>query len=108
MGMITYRNFVPAKIPYWISQFAEKKDLEKFKEKEYLREFQTNQLSYLLPFKALDIMTPNPIVIESNEDVSKVVLLMIRHEISGIPVVKKSKLVGIVTKSDIVNAIAEK
>jgi len=35
------------------------------------------------------------------------VLLMIRNNISGLPVVKKSKLVGIITKTDIVNAIAE-
>jgi CBS domain-containing protein len=31
---------------------------------------------------------------------------MIKHNISGLPVVKKSKLVGILTKSDIVNALA--
>jgi CBS domain-containing protein len=32
---------------------------------------------------------------------------MIRHNISGVPVVKKSKLVGIITKSDVVRVIAE-
>jgi len=34
-------------------------------------------------------------------------LLMIRNRISGLPVVKNSKLVGIITKADIVKAIAE-
>jgi len=31
---------------------------------------------------------------------------MINNNISGLPVVKKSKLVGIITKSDIVNVLA--
>src|SRR3990172_7637697 len=38
----------------------------------------------------------------------KVSDIMIRHDISGLPVVRKSSLVGIITKSDIVNAIAKR
>jgi CBS domain-containing protein len=30
---------------------------------------------------------------------------MIKHDISGLPVVKNSKLVGIITKADIVNTL---
>ncbi len=52
-------------------------------------------------------MSSNPITIEAGEDVGVAVLLMIRNGISGLPVVKKSKLVGIITKADIVNAIAQ-
>ena len=107
IGIITHRNFVPAKIPYWIAESADPKEVEDFRLKSQLTEFRTNQLSYLLPFKAVDIMTPNPVTVESNEDVAVAALLMIRHNISGIPVVKKSILVGIITKSNIVNAIAE-
>jgi len=65
-------------------------------------------MSHLLLFKAVDIMSPNPITVDADEDVGMAVLLMIRNGISGLPVVKNSKLVGIITKADIVKAIAEK
>lgn len=106
VGIITHRNFLPAKIPHWIAESADPKELEKYQSNQ-LRELQSNQLSYLLPFKAVDIMTPNPITVDANDDVSVAALLMIRHDISGLPVVRKSSLVGIITKSDIVNAIAK-
>jgi CBS domain-containing protein len=51
-------------------------------------------------------MTANPVTIDAKEDVSIAALLMIRHNISGLPVIRKLNLVGIITKSDIVNAIA--
>ncbi|MGQ0771338.1 MAG: CBS domain-containing protein [Nitrososphaerota archaeon] len=52
-------------------------------------------------------MTSNPITVGADEDVSTAVLIMIRNGISGLPVIKKSLLCGILTKSDIVKAIAE-
>jgi len=107
VGIITYRDFVPAKLPYWIAQSADPKEVESYKMKNNLDEFQVNQMNHLLHFKAVDIMSSNPITIESDEDVGVAVLLMIRNGISGLPVVKKSKLVGIITKTDIVNSIAE-
>ena len=64
-------------------------------------------MSHLLHFKAVDIMASNPINVKVDEDVGVAVLLMIRNGISGLPVVKNSKLVGIITKADIVKAIAE-
>jgi CBS domain-containing protein len=106
VGIITHRNFLPAKIPHWIAETADPNELERYQRANQLMELQTNQLSYLLPFKAVDIMTPNPITVDANDDVSVAALLMIRHDISGLPVVRKSFLVGIITKSDIVNAIA--
>ncbi len=108
VGIITHRNFVPAKIPHWIAESADPVELRKYKKDQQLKELQSNQLSYLLPFKAVDIMTPNPITVNANDDVSVAALLMIRHNISGLPVVRKSKLAGIITKSDIVKAIASK
>jgi len=107
VGIITHRNFVPAKIPYWIAETADPKELERYQKVHQIMELQSNQLSYLLPFKAVDIMTPNPITVDANDDVSVAALLMIRHDISGLPVVRKSSLVGIITKSDIVKAIAK-
>ena len=108
VGIITHRNFVPAKIPHWIAETADPKELEGYQKAHQIMEFQSNQLSYLLPFKAVDIMTPNPITVDANDDVSVAALLMIRHDISGLPVVRKSMLVGIITKTDIVNAIAKR
>jgi len=106
VGIITHRDFIPAKMPLWIKQYADPKEVEDFTSSLSPYEYKANQLSYLLNFIAADIMTPNPVVIEATDDVSAVALLMIRHGISGLPVVKNSLLVGIITKTDIVKAIA--
>ncbi len=106
VGIITYRDFVPAKLPHWISQYADPKEVQNYKMQGFV-ESRVNQMSHLLHFKAVDIMSTNPITIDADEDVGVAALLMVRNRISGIPVVKNSKLVGIVTKADIVKAIAE-
>lgn len=107
VGIITNRDFIPAKMPRWIRQFADPKEVEDFRLNPRPDEFRMNQLSYILSFRAEDIMTPDPVTVDVNEDVSTAVLLMIRNGISGLPVVRKSLLAGIITKSDIVKAIAE-
>ena len=107
VGVITYRDFIPAKIPHWIAEFADPKELEEYRRRS-VPEFSANQLNYLLPFKAVDIMAPNPITVDANDDVGLAAMLMIRNNISGLPVARKGLLVGIITKSDIVKAIAEK
>jgi len=106
IGIITHRDFIPAKMPLWIKQYADPREVEEFTLGAHPHEYKSNQLSYLLTFIAADIMTPNPVVIDVKEDVSTVALLMIRHGISGLPVVRNSLLVGIITKTDIVKAIA--
>ncbi|MEK6944246.1 MAG: CBS domain-containing protein, partial [Thermoproteota archaeon] len=107
VGIITYRDFMPAKIPHWIAEFADPKELEEHRRRS-VPEISANQLNYLLPFKAVDIMAPNPITVDANDDVGLAAMLMIRNNISGLPVARKGLLVGIITKSDIVKAIAEK
>jgi len=107
VGIITYRDFVPAKLPHWIVLSADPKEVETYRTKKDLSDFQVNQMSHLLHFKAVDIMASNPITVKADEDVGIAVLLMIRHSISGLPVIKNSKLVGIITKADIVKSIAE-
>ncbi|HSD04802.1 MAG TPA: CBS domain-containing protein, partial [Nitrosopumilaceae archaeon] len=87
-------------------QYADPKEVEEFTLGINPHEYKSNQLSYLLTFIATDIMTPNPVVIDAKEDVSTAALLMIRHGISGLPVVRNSLLVGILTKTDIAKAIA--
>ena len=106
VGIITHRDFIPAKMPLWIKQYADPKEVENFTLSPSPYEYKANQLSYLLNFIAADIMTLNPVVIEATDDVSTAAFLMIRHGISGTPVVKNSILVGIITKTDIVKAIA--
>ena len=106
VGIITYRDFVPAKLPHWIAESADPSEVANYKFGPHLTEFRVNQMSHLLHFKAVDIMSPSPITVDANEDVGVAVLLMIRNRISGLPVVKKSKLVGIITKADVVKAIA--
>ncbi len=106
VGIITHRDFIPAKIPLWLKQFGDPQEVEEYRMRPLPTEFDHNQLSYLLTFIAADIMTPNPITVGANEDVSTASLLMIRHSISGLPVVRNSFLVGIITKTDIVKTIA--
>ena len=106
VGIITFRDFVPAKIPQWIAESADPKEVQEYKYKKGLEEMHSNQMSYLFPFHATDIMTTKPITVERDEDVKNAIALMIKYNISGLPVVKNSKLVGIITKSDIVNTLA--
>ncbi len=106
VGIITNRDFIPAKMPKWIREFADPKEVEKYRLDPRPDEFRMNQLSYTLSFRAEDIMTPNPVTVNADEQVSAAVLIMIRNGISGLPVIKKSLLCGIITKSDIVRAIA--
>ena len=106
VGIITFRDFVPAKIPQWIAESADPKEVQEYKFKKGLEEKHSNQMSYLFPFHATDIMATGPITIDADKDVKFAITKMIKHNISGLPVVKKGRLVGIITKSDIVNALA--
>ena len=108
IGMITFRDFVPAKIPQWIAESADPKEVQEYKfGKGLSEETYSNPMSYLFPFNATDIMTPNPVTIDKDKDVKSAILLMIKYNIGGLPVVRNSKLVGIITKSDIVRILAK-
>lgn len=107
VGIITHRDFIPAKMPLWLKQFGDPSEVENYRMAANPKEYRSNQLSYLLTFIAADIMTANPITVDVTDDVSNVSLLMIRHGISGVPVVRGKLLVGIVTKTDIVRAIVK-
>lgn len=107
VGIITYRDFVPAKLPHWIAESADPEEVRRFRMNPQLTESRVHQMSHLLQFRALDIMTSRPITVDANEDVGVAVLLMIRNGISGLPVVRNSNLVGIITKANVVKAIAE-
>lgn len=59
--------------------------------------------------KAEEVMTRNLIVIEENKSIKNAAKLMIRHDISGLPVVTRDgELVGIITLTDLTRAYAER
>lgn len=107
VGIITYKDFIPAKIPNRLGSFTDPDELKDIWYSPHPSQFNINQLSYVLTFRAEDIMTKNPVTIEGSDDVSMAALIMYRYNISGIPVIKQSKLAGIITKSDIVFALAK-
>ena len=72
--------------------------------KEY-KDRETTIRVYMVP-TAEDIMTPDPYVIEASEDAAKAAELMIEHGFSGLPVIEGDRLVGIITKTDLVKGIA--
>jgi len=106
VGIITYRDFIPAKTFDLYKEFTDPEERTEISWSPKLNEFNVNNLSYLLTFLAKDIMTKEPHFVSPNDVVYMAAILMIRHGISGLPVVQGKKLVGIVTKSDIVNVIA--
>lgn len=55
--------------------------------------------------KASEIMTPNVITVAKEDEVSKVAKLMIDKEIKRVPVVENGKVVGIISRSDIVKTL---
>jgi CBS domain-containing protein len=107
VGIITYRDFIPARIPNRLGAFTDTSELRDVWYSNIPSQFNVNQLNYTLTFRAEDIMSKNPVTIEPTDDVSLAALIMYRYGISGIPVLKSGKLVGLVTKSDIVSALAK-
>jgi acetoin utilization protein AcuB len=54
-----------------------------------------------------DLMIKNPIVVDPDSDIEIAAQLIYKHKISGIPVVKKGRLVGIITESDMLRAFID-
>lgn len=55
-----------------------------------------------------DIMTPKPITVRPEDSLGRVLYLLSRHKLSRLPVVEHRKLVGIITRSDILQVESEK
>lgn len=108
IGIITYRDFIPAKTFDLQKEFTDPVERDEISSNQQLNEFNVNKMSYLLTFSAKDIMTKELVITHPDNDVYTAAILMIRHGISGIPVIRNQKLVGIITKSDIVNVLASK
>ena len=54
-----------------------------------------------------DLMIKNPIIVDPDSEIEIAAQLIYKHKISGIPVVKKEKLVGIITESDMLRAFID-
>ncbi len=55
-----------------------------------------------------DIMTPRVVAVSPDVSIAKAADLMYRNKIGCLPVLDAEKLVGIITESDILRAVAEK
>jgi acetoin utilization protein AcuB len=54
-----------------------------------------------------DLMIKKPITVDPDSDIEIAAQLIYKHKIGGMPVVKKNKLVGIITESDILRAFID-
>ncbi len=55
-----------------------------------------------------EIMTPDPVIVEPTASLSNVLYLLDRYQLSRLPVLQGRKLVGIITRADIIRAEADK
>jgi CBS domain-containing protein len=56
--------------------------------------------------KIAEIMTPDPLTIEEETDLEKIVELMEKNDIKRLPVMRGDRLVGIVSRSNLLQAVA--
>jgi len=66
------------------------------------------EINYLLARLTVgEVMTSVPIVVNPDRSIAEAARIMIDHKISALPVVQGERLVGIVTESDFVRAMAK-
>jgi len=63
-------------------------------------------VKYVALLTAEDVMEPELLTIEADEDAARAARLMLEHGISGLPVVEGGELVGIITKTDLARGVA--
>ena len=54
-----------------------------------------------------DLMIKNPIIVDPDDDIEIAAQLIYKHKIGGMPVIKKGKVVSILTESDILRAFID-
>jgi len=79
---------------------------------DYFTQGHTRSRDYLLPLDKEvvvgDLLEKNLVTIGEDEDLAKAASLMIKHKISGVPVLdSKQNLVGLVSKTDVVKAFSD-
>ena len=73
------------------------------KGKQYNEDFKK-----MLAQRAADIMTEDVITVKEGTDIGEVAHLMLDHNIKQVPVVDGSKIVGMVTRADIIKLLLNK
>ncbi len=56
--------------------------------------------------KAYEVMTPNPLTVEENTPLHTIARLLEKHHIKRVPVIREGKLVGIVSRANLLQGIA--
>jgi predicted transcriptional regulator len=79
---------------------------------DYFTKGHTRSRDYLLPLDkdttVNDLLEGNLVTIREDEDLAKAASLMIKHKISGIPVLDSNQnLIGLVSKTDVVEAFSD-
>ncbi len=57
--------------------------------------------------KAEDVMTMNPVTVEETATAEEIVQHMIKHQIIRIPVVRDGKLLGMISRTDLLNHLID-
>jgi CBS domain-containing protein len=57
--------------------------------------------------KAEDVMTPHPVTVEETATAEDIVKHMIQHQIIRIPVVRNGKLLGMISRTDLLNHLID-
>ena len=103
VGVIAKRDLAfLATIP--LPKGGKKKRVYKVRERDPIRDRVMTTRIYLAPI-AEDVMTPNPITIDPNEDLAKAAEIMVRESIGVLPVDNEGTTVGVISKIEILKAI---
>jgi CBS domain-containing protein len=57
--------------------------------------------------KAEDVMTPNPVTVKETATAETIVKQMIKHQIIRIPVTRDGKLLGMISRTDLLNHLID-
>ena len=60
-----------------------------------------------LKLKVSDAMTSDPVYVGPDDPLEKVAQIMLERKVSGLPVVERGRIVGIITESDVFRAFCE-
>lgn len=104
VGIITEADLILAgesedlHLPHYIELFGGIVFLESMKKYE-------ERLKKALGAKASDVMTENPITISPDAPVEEAAKLIARHKHNRLPVVEHGRLIGVVTRIDVLDAL---
>lgn len=104
IGIITENDLIlkagELKVPFYLTLFDSIIFLEN------PMKFNTNLKKYTAS-QVKDAMTEKVLCVEENMEMTKIVNIMQDNEINRVPVVKDGKLVGIITRNDILKALVK-